>query len=124
MRGVILLLSLACFVVMTYSQQCRQVLTTVCADDVVNSTMQKEDKGDVGRSGSPGAQGDPGAKGEPGAVGQKGMQGESCALGSLVTDLASRMTSKLISDQKLIILIIVIFPESIKNFTIYAQLLI
>ncbi|CAK8690213.1 unnamed protein product [Clavelina lepadiformis] len=94
MRGVILLFSLACFVMMTYSQQCRQVLTTVCDDDVVNSSMQKGDKGDVGRSGksgNPGAQGDPGAKGEPGGAGQKGMQGESCALGSLVTDLASRM---------------------------------
>ncbi|XP_076805210.1 microfibril-associated glycoprotein 4-like isoform X4 [Clavelina lepadiformis] len=94
MRGVTLLLSLACYVMMTYSQQCRQVLTTVCNDDVVNSSMQKGDKGDVGRSGksgSPGAQGDPGAKGEPGGVGQKGMQGESCALGSLVTDLASRV---------------------------------
>ncbi|XP_076805269.1 microfibril-associated glycoprotein 4-like [Clavelina lepadiformis] len=94
MRGVILLFSLACFVMMTYSQQCRQVLTTVCDDDVNNSSMQKGDKGDVGRSGKsgiPGAQGDPGAKGEPGEAGQKGMQGESCALGSLVTDLATRL---------------------------------
>ncbi|CAK8690179.1 unnamed protein product [Clavelina lepadiformis] len=30
---------------MTYSQQCRQVLTTVCDDDVVNSSMQKGAKG-------------------------------------------------------------------------------
>ncbi|CAK8690188.1 unnamed protein product [Clavelina lepadiformis] len=94
MRGVILLLSLTCYVMMTYSQQCRQVLTTVCEDDVVNSSMQKGDKGDVGRpgkSGIPGAQGDPGAKGEPGGVGQKGMQGESCALGLLGTDIATRL---------------------------------
>ncbi|CAK8690207.1 unnamed protein product [Clavelina lepadiformis] len=95
MRGVTFLLSLACYVIMTYSQQCRQVLTTVCDDDVVNSSMHKGDKGDVGRSGksgSPGAQGDPGAKGEPGGVGQKGMQGESCALGSLGTDIVTRLT--------------------------------
>ncbi|XP_076805215.1 microfibril-associated glycoprotein 4-like isoform X1 [Clavelina lepadiformis] len=94
MRGVIFLLSLACFVMMTYSQQCRQVLTTVCDDDVVNSSMQKGDKGDVGRSGKsgiPGAQGHPGAKGEPGGAGQKGMQGESCALGSLGTDIVTRL---------------------------------
>ncbi|CAK8690191.1 unnamed protein product [Clavelina lepadiformis] len=94
MRGVILLLSLACFVMMTYSQQCRQVLTTVCDDDVVNSSMQKGAKGDVGRSGKsgiPGAKGDPGAKGVPGGVGQKGMQGESCALGSLGTDIVTRL---------------------------------
>ncbi|XP_076805213.1 microfibril-associated glycoprotein 4-like [Clavelina lepadiformis] len=94
MRGVTLLLSLACFVIMTYSQQCRQVLTTVCDDDVVNSSMQKGDKGDIGRpgkSGIPGAQGDPGAKGEPGGVGQKGIQGESCALGSLGTDIVTRL---------------------------------
>ncbi|CAK8686762.1 unnamed protein product [Clavelina lepadiformis] len=94
MREVILLLSLACYVIMTYSQQCRQVLTTVCDDDVVNSNMQKGDKGDVGRSGkagSPGATGDPGAKGESGGVGEKGMQGESCALGSLGTDIISRL---------------------------------
>ncbi|CAK8686932.1 unnamed protein product [Clavelina lepadiformis] len=94
MRGVTFLLSLACYVMMTYSQQCRQVLTTVCDDDVVNSSMQKGDKGDVGRSGksgSPGAQGDPGAKGEPGGVGQKGMQGESFALGSLGTDIITRL---------------------------------
>ncbi|XP_076805211.1 microfibril-associated glycoprotein 4-like [Clavelina lepadiformis] len=95
MRGLILLFSLACFVMMTYSQQCRQVLTTVCDDDVVKSSMQKGDKGDVGRSGKsgiPGAQGDPGAKGEPGGAGQKGMQGESCALGSLGTDIVTRLT--------------------------------
>ncbi|XP_076806728.1 microfibril-associated glycoprotein 4-like [Clavelina lepadiformis] len=94
MRGVTFLLSLACYVRMTYSQQCRQVLTTVCDDDVVNSSMQKGDKGDVGRSGKsglPGAQGNPGAKGEPGGVGQKGMQGESCALGSLGTDIATKL---------------------------------
>ncbi|XP_076807119.1 fibrinogen-like protein A [Clavelina lepadiformis] len=91
MRGVILLLSLACFVVMTYSQECRQVLTTVCADDVVNSTMQKEDKDDVGRSRKSGSPEAHGAKGEPGAVGQKGMQGESCALGSLGTDIVTRL---------------------------------
>ncbi|CAK8686836.1 unnamed protein product [Clavelina lepadiformis] len=41
MRGVILLLSLACNVMMTYSQECRQVLTTVCDNDVINSNMQK-----------------------------------------------------------------------------------
>ncbi|CAK8690181.1 unnamed protein product [Clavelina lepadiformis] len=94
MRGVNFLLSLACYVMMTYSQQCHQVVTTVCDDDVVNSSMQKGDKGDVGRSGKsgiPGAQGDPGAKGEPGGVGQKGMQGESCALGSLGTDIVTRL---------------------------------
>ena len=102
MRGVILLLSLTGYVMMTYSQQCRQVLTTVCDDDVVNSSMQKGDKGDVGRSGksgSSGAQGHPGAKGEPGGAGQKGMQGESCALGSLGTDIVTRLASKLISDR-------------------------
>ncbi|XP_076805228.1 microfibril-associated glycoprotein 4-like [Clavelina lepadiformis] len=79
---------------MTYSEERRQVLTTDCNNDVVNSTMQKGDKGDVGRSGKsgiPGAQGDPGAKGEPGGVGQKGMQGESCALGSLGTDIITRL---------------------------------
>ncbi|XP_076804396.1 uncharacterized protein LOC143448504 [Clavelina lepadiformis] len=94
MRGVTFLLSLACYVIMTYSQQCRQVLTTVCDHDVVNSSMQKGDKGDVGRSGKsgiPGVQGDPGAKGEPGGVGQEGMQGESCALGSLGTDIITRL---------------------------------
>ncbi|XP_076805216.1 microfibril-associated glycoprotein 4-like isoform X2 [Clavelina lepadiformis] len=94
MKGVILLFSLACFVMMTYSQQCRQVLTTVCDDDVVNSNMQKGDKGDVGRSGKsgiPGAQGHPGSKGEPGGVGQKGMQGESCDLGLLGTDIVTRL---------------------------------
>ncbi|XP_076805214.1 microfibril-associated glycoprotein 4-like [Clavelina lepadiformis] len=94
MRGAVLLLSLACYVMMTYSEERRQVLTTDCNNDVVNSTMQKGDKGDVGRSGNsgiPGAQGDPGAKGEPGGVGQKGMQGESCALGSLGTDIVTRL---------------------------------
>ncbi|XP_076805268.1 microfibril-associated glycoprotein 4-like [Clavelina lepadiformis] len=94
MRGAVLLLSLACYVMMTYSEERRQVLTTDCNNDVVNSTMQKGDKGDVGRSGKsgiPGAQGDPGAKGEPGGVGQKGMQGESCALGSLGTDIITRL---------------------------------
>ncbi|XP_076807123.1 microfibril-associated glycoprotein 4-like isoform X2 [Clavelina lepadiformis] len=94
MRGVTFLLSLACYVMMTYSQQCRQVLTTVCDHDVVNSSMQKGDKGDVGRSGKsglPGAQGNPGAKGEPGEVGKKGMQGESCALGSLGTDIVTKL---------------------------------
>ncbi|CAK8686721.1 microfibril-associated glycoprotein 4-like [Clavelina lepadiformis] len=94
MREAVLLLSLACYVMMTYSEERRQVLTTDCNNDVVNSTMQKGDKGDVGRSrksGIPGAQGDPGAKGEPGGVGQKGLQGESCALGSLGTDIITRL---------------------------------
>ncbi|CAK8686896.1 unnamed protein product [Clavelina lepadiformis] len=88
MRGVILLLSLACYVIMTYSKECRQVLTTVCDNDVINSTMLKGDKGDVGRSGKSGL---PGAKGEPGGVGEKGMQGDSCALGSLGTDIVTRL---------------------------------
>ncbi|CAK8686830.1 unnamed protein product [Clavelina lepadiformis] len=88
MRGVIVLLSLACYIIMTYSQQCRQVLTTVCDNDVINSTVLKGDKGDVGRSGKSGL---PGAKGEPGGVAQKGMQGESCALGSLGTDILTRL---------------------------------
>ncbi|XP_076805708.1 microfibril-associated glycoprotein 4-like [Clavelina lepadiformis] len=91
MREMILLLSLACYVMMTYSQQCRQDLTTVCNDDVINSTMLKGDKGDVGKSGLPGAKGNPGAKGELGGVGEKGMQGESCALGSLGTDIVTRL---------------------------------
>ncbi|CAK8686911.1 unnamed protein product [Clavelina lepadiformis] len=94
MRGVILLFSLACYAMKTYSQQCRQVITTVCDDDVVKSSMQKGDKGDVGRpgkSGIPGAKGDPGDKGEPGGVGKKGMQGDSCALGSLGTDIITRL---------------------------------
>ncbi|XP_076805207.1 microfibril-associated glycoprotein 4-like isoform X1 [Clavelina lepadiformis] len=94
MRGVTLLLSLACYVMMTYSEERRQVLTTDCNNDVVNSTMQKGDKGDVGRSGKSGisgAQGDPGSKGEPGGVGQKGMQGKSCALGSLGTEIVTRL---------------------------------
>ncbi|CAK8686749.1 unnamed protein product [Clavelina lepadiformis] len=80
--------------VLSMTRKIKQVLTTVCDDDVVNSRMQKGDKGDVGRSGKsgiPGAKGDLGAKGEPGGVGQKGMQGESCALGSLVTELATRL---------------------------------
>ncbi|XP_076806277.1 microfibril-associated glycoprotein 4-like [Clavelina lepadiformis] len=79
---------------MTYSEERRQVLTTDCNNDVINSTMQKGDKGDVGRSGKsgiPGAQGDPGSKGERGGVGEKGMQGESCALGSLGTDIITRL---------------------------------
>ncbi|CAK8686727.1 unnamed protein product [Clavelina lepadiformis] len=88
MRGVTFLLSLACCVTMTYSQQCRQVLTTVCNNDVINSTVLKGDKGDVGRSGKSGLSG---AKGEPGGVGQKGMQGESCTLGSLGTDIITRL---------------------------------
>ncbi|CAK8686815.1 unnamed protein product [Clavelina lepadiformis] len=88
MRGVIVLLSLACYIIMTYSQQCRQVLTTVCDNDVINSTVLKGDKGDVGRSGKSGL---PGAKGEPGGVGEKGMQGDSCALGSLGTDILTRL---------------------------------
>ncbi|XP_076806713.1 ficolin-2-like [Clavelina lepadiformis] len=58
MRAVILLLSLACYVMMTYSQECRQVLTTVCDNDVINSNMQK---------------------------------GESCVLGSLGTDIITRL---------------------------------
>ncbi|XP_076806730.1 ficolin-2-like [Clavelina lepadiformis] len=58
MRAVILLLSLACYVMMTYSQECRQVLTTVCDNDVINSNMQK---------------------------------GESCVLGSLGTDIRTRL---------------------------------
>ncbi|CAK8686813.1 unnamed protein product [Clavelina lepadiformis] len=69
MRGVILLLSLACFVMMTYSVERRQVLTTDCDDDIINSTMLKGDKGDVGR---PGKSGLSGVKGEPGGIGQKG----------------------------------------------------
>ncbi|XP_076807294.1 uncharacterized protein LOC143450575 isoform X2 [Clavelina lepadiformis] len=73
MRGVILLLSLACYVMMTYSQQCRQVLTTVCDNDVIKSNMQKGDKGDAG------------------GFGEKGMQGESCTLGSLGTDIVTRL---------------------------------
>ncbi|XP_076806204.1 fibrinogen-like protein A [Clavelina lepadiformis] len=76
---------LACYVTMVYSQQCRQVMTTVCDDEVTNSRMQKGDKGDVGRSGKSGSQG---AKGE---VGEKGMQGDSCALGSLGTDIITRL---------------------------------
>ncbi|CAK8686931.1 unnamed protein product [Clavelina lepadiformis] len=88
MRRVILLLSLACYVIMTYSQEFRQVPTTVCDNDVINSTMPKGDKGDAGRSGKSGL---PGAKGEPGGVGEKGMQGESCALGSVVTDILTRL---------------------------------
>ncbi|CAK8686809.1 unnamed protein product [Clavelina lepadiformis] len=94
MRGVIHLLSLAWYVMMTYSEERRQVLTTDCNNDVINTTMQKGDKGDVGRSGKsgiPGATGDPGAKGEPGGVGQKGMQGESCALGSPGFDIVTRL---------------------------------
>ena len=43
---------LVCHVTMVYSQQCRQVMTTVCDDEVTNSRMQKGDKGDVGRSGT------------------------------------------------------------------------
>ncbi|CAK8686763.1 unnamed protein product [Clavelina lepadiformis] len=96
MKRVILLLSLACYVMMTYSQQCRQVLTTVCDHDIINSSMQKGDKGDVGRSGkagNPGTKGDPGAKGESGGVGEKGRQGESCALGSLGTDIVTRLAN-------------------------------
>ncbi|CAK8686906.1 unnamed protein product [Clavelina lepadiformis] len=94
MRGVILLLSLACYVMMTYSQQCRQVLTTVCDNDVIKSNMQKGDKGDVGGSGnyrSSRAKEYPGAKGEAGGFGEKGMQGESCTLGSLGTDIVTRL---------------------------------
>ncbi|CAK8686918.1 unnamed protein product [Clavelina lepadiformis] len=88
MREVIVLLSLASYIIMTYSQECRQVLTTVCDNDVINSTMLKGDKGDVGRSGKSGL---PGAKGDPGGVGEKGMQGVSCALGSLGTDILTRL---------------------------------
>ncbi|XP_076806729.1 microfibril-associated glycoprotein 4-like [Clavelina lepadiformis] len=88
MREVIVLLSLASYIMMTYSQECRQVLTTVCENDVINSTMLKGDKGDVGRSGKSGL---PGAKGDPGGVGEKGMQGVSCALGSLGTDILTRL---------------------------------
>ncbi|CAK8686898.1 unnamed protein product [Clavelina lepadiformis] len=58
MREAILLLSLACYVMMTYSQECRQVLTTVCDNDVISSNMQK---------------------------------GESCVLGSLGTDIRTRL---------------------------------
>ena len=121
MRGVIVRLSLACYIIMTYSQQCRQVLTTVCDNDVIKSNMQKGDKGDVGGSGnyrSSRAKEYPGAKGEAGGFGEKGMQGESCTLGSLGTDIVTRLASKLISDPRLIILIIVIFPASIKNSAI------
>ena len=105
MRGVIILLSLACYVMMTYSHECRQVLATVCDIDVINTAMQKGDKGDVGR---PGESGLPGAKGEPGGVGEKEMKGESCALGSLGNKILQRLKSKLISSHRLITLIIVI----------------
>ncbi|CAK8686945.1 unnamed protein product [Clavelina lepadiformis] len=63
-------------------------ITTVCDNDVINSTMLKGDKGDAGRSGKSGL---PGARGEPGGVGEKGMQGDSCALGSLGTDILTRL---------------------------------
>ncbi|CAK8690154.1 unnamed protein product [Clavelina lepadiformis] len=84
-RGNLFFMLLVCHVTMVYSQQCRQVMTTVCDDEVTNSRMQKGDKGDVGRSGKAGS---PGAKGE---VGEKGMQGDSCALGSLGTDIVTRL---------------------------------
>ncbi|XP_076805646.1 microfibril-associated glycoprotein 4-like [Clavelina lepadiformis] len=84
-RRMILLLLVVCYVTMTYSQQCRQVMTTVCDDEVSNSRMQKGDKGDTGRSGKAGS---PEVNGE---VGEKGMQGDSCALGSLGTDIISRL---------------------------------
>ncbi|CAK8681272.1 unnamed protein product [Clavelina lepadiformis] len=84
-RGNLFFMLLACHVTMVYPQQCRQVMTTVCHEEVTNSRMQKGDKGDVGRSGIAGS---PGAKGE---VGEKGMQGDSCALGSLGTDIVTRL---------------------------------
>ncbi|CAK8684697.1 angiopoietin-related protein 1-like isoform X2 [Clavelina lepadiformis] len=70
-------------ITMTYCQQCRQVTSTVCDDDITSFSRQKGDKGEVGFPGKSGIQGIKGSKGDSGGVGEKGTQGESCALGSL-----------------------------------------
>ncbi|XP_076808922.1 microfibril-associated glycoprotein 4-like isoform X2 [Clavelina lepadiformis] len=90
--------TLTCFVLlvtyrvtMTYSQQCRQVTSTVCDDDVTNVSRQKGDKGEIGSPGKSGSQGIKGSKGDSGGVGEKGAQGESCALGSFGNDIINRL---------------------------------
>ncbi|CAK8684678.1 unnamed protein product [Clavelina lepadiformis] len=86
----LVLLTIYC-VTMTHSQQCRQVTSTVCDDDVTNFSRQKGDKGEVGFPGKSGSQGVKGSKGDSGGVGKKGVQGESCALGSFGNDITRRL---------------------------------
>ncbi|XP_076825484.1 fibrinogen-like protein A isoform X1 [Clavelina lepadiformis] len=80
------------YVTMTYCQQCRQVTSTVCDDDINSFSRQRGDKGEVGFPGKSGREGRKGSKGDRGGVGDKGNQGESCALGSLGNDIIRRLT--------------------------------
>ncbi|CAK8686767.1 unnamed protein product [Clavelina lepadiformis] len=81
MKTGTLLLVLACYVTMTYSQQCRQVVTTVCDDDATFTWTQKIEKSELKC---------PGADGPIGA-GENDHPTESCILGSLGTDIVTRL---------------------------------
>ncbi|CAK8687134.1 unnamed protein product [Clavelina lepadiformis] len=93
MRGLTLLLSLACYVIMVYSQQCRQVLTTVCDNDINNSTMETGDKNDVEgsrKSASIGVNQDQETILESGGV-EEEMKKDSCLLEPLGAEIMTRL---------------------------------
>ncbi|CAK8690155.1 unnamed protein product [Clavelina lepadiformis] len=84
MKGWILFVTLlACYVTITYSQQCRQVVTTVCDDDATFTWTRKLDKSELKC---------PGADGTIGP-GQNKNRTELCAQGSLGTDIAIRLAN-------------------------------
>ena len=92
MKLAFLFLSFTCYVIVTYSQECRQVMMTVCDDDGMTSRSEKGEKGEVGLPGKAGRAGMKGSKGDPGRVGRKG---KSCDLGSLGGDIMRKLEGEL-----------------------------
>ena len=79
-----------------FPQECRQV--TVCNE--TPREMIKGDKGDTGNAGKAGPEGKRGETGSKGIKGERGLQGESCALGSLGTNIINKLAGKLKYDPK------------------------
>ncbi|CAK8694634.1 unnamed protein product [Clavelina lepadiformis] len=83
MHAILCILLTACLH-LTFSQECRQIIT-VCDESATGTGTRKGDKGDVG---APGKSGNKGSKGDVGPI---GLQGASCSLGSLGSELLDKL---------------------------------
>ncbi|CAK8688732.1 unnamed protein product [Clavelina lepadiformis] len=93
MKAYNLLLGLILLVQPGKLQRCREITSRVCDENSSNGASQKGEKGEIGASGKAGP---PGSKGSKGELGERGGIGESCALGSLGTEILNKFAELIV----------------------------